>query len=307
MNRKSTFLGWSRALALGLGLWATAGALPASEANTTKTKWAERWITNVIEVTMPTNRFVDEYRTNWVARVRTNLVDVYTTNWTMRTVKRPVTVNAMWTNTVVAYRTNLIAWTLTNTVPVSVVRTNVVTRYHTNFSTINLTNWVTVLMFKTNWITQPVTNQVQVDLPVHQAAVPSTATAVPAEATPVKATATKTETLAPNGHWSGPLAILASRTTRPPAKGLVEVRMKVRYIGNGPATPKVQSWRIEREDGAVFIFGQEQEFVRQLPVGKYTVEARLRAEQQGQLLIVRGTLSVTASDALIQQRLLAKK
>ena len=103
------------------------------------------------------------------------------------------------------------------------------------------------------------------------------------------------------------LAILASRTTRPPANGLIEVLMRVRYAGNGGLAPKVQSWRIEREDGAVFLFGQEQEFLRQLPAGKYSVEARLRAEQEGQLFIARGTLSVTATEATIQQRLLARK
>jgi hypothetical protein len=303
MSGKPVLGGLALLSALTLALCAPELSLSASEASVTRTNWAERWITNVIEVTMPTNRFVNEYHTNWVPQVRTTTIDVYATNWSMRTVTNHIMVEALWTNTVVAYKTNVITRTLTNSVAVNLLQTNVLDRYHTNWSTLNLTNWVTVIMFKTNWLTQPVTNVAQVDMSSR----PATALPAPSEVVSLKEPVVEAAPPAPAGGPSAPLVILATRTTRPPANNLVEVQMKVRWAGNGSAQLRVQSWRIQREDGAVFMFGQEQEFLRQLPVGKYTVEARLKAEEDGPLYVARGTLSVTLHDAVIHQRLLAKK
>ena len=64
---------------------------------------------------------------------------------------------------------------------------------------------------------------------------------------------------------------------------------------------------MEREDGAILLFGQDQQFKRPLPVGKYKVEAKLKAEGDDPPLSVRGTLSVTLREATIQPRLLVKK
>jgi hypothetical protein len=69
----------------------------------------------------------------------------------------------------------------------------------------------------------------------------------------------------------------------------------------------VQLWRVEREDGAVLLFGQDQEFQRQLPVGKYKVEARLQRDGDDPPVSARGTLSVTARNTVIQPRLLVQK
>ncbi len=49
------------------------------------------------------------------------------------------------------------------------------------------------------------------------------------------------------------------------------------------------------------------EFKRELEVGKYKVEARLKAVGNNPPLVARGTLSVTRQGAVIQPRLLAKK
>jgi len=329
MHGNTTMIRLVRAVSVSLVLWASGQSLVGAEVNFTRTNRFDNWITNVIEVRMPDNRFVNEYHTNWVTQLRTNIVDVYATNRVTRTLTNPVVVEARWTNyvtayetnwnmrkltnlvmvqasrtnVVVLYQTNLTTRTLTNRVAVNVLLTNSVDRYHTNWSTLSLTNWETVVLFKTNWITQPVTNVVQIDLPPRPAA---TALAAVAAVEPNEAIV-ETASAVSAGAWAGPLAIEAARTTRPPANELVEVQLKARWNGNATTPLQVQSWRVEREDGAVLLFGQEQAFKRQLPVGKYKVEAKVRAEGDNPLLSARGTLLVTTREAVIQQRLLAKK
>jgi hypothetical protein len=268
----------------------------------TRTNWVERWITNVINVQMPENRFVNEYHTNWVTQLRTNVVDVYATNWTMCKLTNHVEVAASWTNHVTAYHTNLTTRTLTNLVAVNLQLTNIMDRYQTNWSTLNLTNWETLVMFKTNWITQPMTNVVQIDLPTRAAATP----AAPSETVEPQQAPAETASPVPAG-WAGPLAIEAVRTSRSLANDLFEVQLKVRRTDNTPGPVQVRSWRVEREDGAVLVVGQEQQFKRPLPVGKYKVEAKLKAVGDDPALSVRGTLSVTLNQATVQPRLLAKK
>lgn len=292
-----------RVVAVSLALWASGLSLIGVEANVTRTNWFDRWITNVIEVRMPANRFVNEYRTNWVTQLRTNVIDVYATNRVTRTLTNPVVVEATETNVVTAYETNWSMRTLTNWVAVNVLRTNFVDRYQTNWSTLNLTNWETVVLFKTNWITQAVTNVVQTDRPNR----PAATVAALREAVEPKEARVETAPPAPAVVWTGPLAIEAARTARPPANNLVEVLLKVRWTGNTAAPLWVQNWRVEREDGAILLFGQDREFKRQLPVGKYKVEARLKGEGDNPPLVARGTLSVTTAVATIQQRLLVKK
>ena len=292
-----------RVLAVGLSLGAFGPSLSGAEVTVTRTNRVERWITNVIEIQMPENRFVNEYRTNWVTQMRTNIVDVYATNWTMLKLTNQVEVEATWTNHVTAYQTNWNTKTLTNHVTLNLVRTNYVDQYRTNWSVLNLTNWNTLVLFKTNWITQPVTNVIAIDLPNPQtaAATASSGVAEPEE------TPAETASPAPAGAWAGPLAIEAARTRRPPANDLVEVHLKVRRTDSAATPLRVQNWRVEREDGAVLLFGQDQEFKRQLPIGKYKVEAKLKGEGDTPPASVRGTLSVTTHDAVIQQRLLVKK
>jgi len=293
----------ARVLAVSLVLCASGWPLTGAEVTITRTNSVERWITNVIDVRMPVNRFVNEYHTNWVTELRTNIVDIYATNWAMRMLTNQVEVKATWTNHVTAYHTNLIPRNVTNHVAVNLVRTNFVDRYHTNWSTLNLTNWETVVLFKTNLITQPVTNVVQIDLPVR----PVAAAPAPSEVVEPQEAPLETAFSASTTTWAGPLTIEAVRTARPPANDLVEVRMKVRWTGNTTAPLRVQHWRVEREDGAVLLFGQDQEFKRQLPVGKYKVEAKLKPEGDNPPVSARGTLSVTAREAVIQPRLLVRK
>lgn len=238
-------------LTITVALWASGPSLAGEEVTITRTNCVERWITNEIEVRMPVNRFVNEYRTNWVTQLRTNVVDVYVTNWAVQ----------------------------------------------------NLTNWQTVVLFKTNWLTQPVTNLVEIDLPSRTVAV----AAVPSKVVQPKEAPPETAPPAPATAWAGPLAIEAARTAQPPANGLVEVEMQVRRTDNTPAPPQVQQWRVEREDGAILLFAQEQDFKRQLPLGKYKVETKLKTEGDNPPLSVRGTLSVTTREAVVQPRLVARK
>ena len=303
MNTDATLVGLRRAFLLSLLFGLPSQLLTGAEITVTRTNLVERWITNVIDVRMPLNRFVNEYRTNWVTQFQTNVVEVYATNWTMVKETNQVEVAATWTNQVTAYRTNWTSWYVTNQVAVNLVRTNVVDRYHTNWSTLNLTNWQSVVLFKTNWVAQPVTNLVQIDLPAR----PVAATPVPDEVVEPKSAPEGTVVSASATAWTGPLTIEAVRTAQPPVNELVEVRMKVRWNSNTSNPLQVQHWRVEREDGAVLLFGQEQEFKRQLPVGKYKVEARLKPEGDNPALSAKGTLSVTIREATIQPRLLVKR
>ncbi len=287
MNGISAMMGRIVVFTFGVMIWASGFTLGASEANATHTSGSERWITNVIGITMPTYRFVNEYHTNW----------------SMQTITNPVMVEACWTNTVVEYRTNWITRTQIKPVNVTVFQTNLVNRYRTNWDTLTVTNWKAVVLFKTNWVTVPVTNVVEVEVAARRPApaAESRGAAVP-EATLVAPAAP-----ASAGAWKGPLVIEAARTARPPADNQVEVQLRVRRNGGSPAPLQVQSWRIEGEGGEVFLIGQEQEFKRQWPVGNYKVEVRLKSEADNSPTSVRGTLSLTARDAIIQPRLLVRK
>ncbi len=306
MIRNAALVRMARIPALALALWMPALALPAAETTITRTNWVDRWITNVIEVRMPVNRFVNEFHTNRVTRFHTNIVNVYVTNHVTRTLTNSVVVDAVVTNFVVGYQTNLIMRTQTNYVAVNLLQTNLLDQYQTNWSVLNLTNWETVVLFRTNWIVQPATNVVQIELPNPAAAevTPTIETTAPKQAP----AATPAEAPAPAPvAWNGPLAIEAAQTTRLSANNMVEVQLKVRWTGNDAAPPQVRHWRIEREDAAILLFGQEQEFKRQLPLGKYKVEARLKAPGDDLPPAVRGSLVVSANDAVIQPRLLVKK
>ena len=302
MNGNAAILVLLRISALILALTASSLPLAGAEVAVTQTNLVERWITNVITIQMPENRFVDQYHTNWVAQTQTNIVEVYATNWTMVKQTNEVEVAATWTNFVTAYHTNLTTKTRTNLVTLNLVRTNLVDRYHTNWSTLTLTNWETLVLFKTNWVTQPMTNVVQVDLPARPAATPA-ATTVAAE--PQEATVEPASPV-PSG-WAGSVAIEAVRTSRPAVNDLVEVQLKVRRTDSTTRPLQVQSWRVEREDGAVLLVGQDQQFKRPLPVGKYKVEAKLKAEGDDPPRSVRGTLSLTLREATVQPRLLVRK
>jgi hypothetical protein len=267
-----------RLFTVALILHAAGSSVLGVEGAVTRTNWVDRSITNFIEVRMPLNRFVNEYHTNWIPQLRTNVIDLYVTNQVTRT--------------------------LTNRMVVDALRTNFVTAYQTNWQTLNLTRWQTVVVMKTNWLTQPVTNLVQVDLPTNAA--PESEAGVPNNGVAPNEPSAETSLPSTTSPSTEALILQAARTARPPANDQIEVQLKVKANTAAPSL-RIQQWRIEREDGAILCFGQDQEFKRELPAGRYKVEVKARLDEASPLLSARGTLAVTPTAAVIQQKLAAKK
>jgi hypothetical protein len=309
-------------LAALLVFWHGAGR--ADTYDITSTNLVDTWVTNLIEVRIPRNHFVNQYRTNWVERfgtntigryatnwhsvtltnfipvevVSTNQVKAYLTNWAKVTLTNKIAVDAYRTNFVDGYRTNWKTFLLTKDVVVDVLRTNFVDQYRTNWKTLTFTNWETVLVMRTNWVNQPVTNLVQIDLAASGAAAPAPKPA------PIEPMNNKVETsAAPRGAtWTEAVMFEATRTGRQAKNGQVEVQLKARWK-NGDESLQVQQWRIQGVDGAILCLGQEQQFRRELPVGKYRVEVKLQRDSSAPLLVARGELEVMAGEALIHEQL----
>jgi len=240
-----------------------ASPLRVETVNETQTSWIPRVITNVIEVRIPTNIFVNVFRTNLVETVRSNVVNVYQTNWTDRTETRVV--------------------------PVELTRTNFVTRYQTNLHTLNLTNWESVLVMKTNRVAQRVPNVVEIDLP-----------AGPADAVKTPALSQTSIGAATSGTAEG-LTLETATTGKIAVNDLVEVQFKLKSADG--ATPRLASceWRVERTDGSVLLFGQEPEFKREVPLGTYRIEAKTRATASSPFVRVRGVVEVTDREVIPQR------
>ena len=322
MNGHAAFVRTVRVLAVILSLCGGESSVFGLEVNLTRTNWVERWITNLIEVRMPLNRFVNEYHTNWVTQVQTNVINVYATNQLTRTVTNRFVVDAFRTNfvtacqtnwetldltnwqTVIVMKTNWFAQTLTNQFLVEAIQTNFVTAYQTNRKTMDVTNWQTAIVMKTNWVTQVATNLVQVDMPSPSAA---PAAAAEVEVAEQKEARAEVSSSPPAAVLAGSIVLEAARTARPPNKDQVEVQLKVRGNGNSASLLQVQKWRVEREDRTILCFGQDPEFKRELPAGRYKVEVKIRQDEDGAMLTVRGTLVLTPGEAVIQQNLAAKR
>ncbi len=249
-----------------------------------------RVITNVIEVWVPTNVFVNVYHTNQFAAQRTNVFDVYRTNWVSRTLTNTIAVELRQTNLVTRYQTNLVTGYQTNLN--TFTRTNLVTRQRTNVNTFSLTNWQTVLVFKTNWITRPIANLVQIDVPVDQAVTAPAAAGV--ESKGEVATAIAAPTTASTG---GPI-LEARRTAKPSVNGQAEISLKLKSAGN--ETPKFlsQEWQVERSDRSVLLFGRGPEFRREVPLGTYKVEVKTRSTEDSPLVRVRGNFEVLRDEVI---------
>jgi hypothetical protein len=294
----------------------------AAQTTVTRTNFVERWITNVVEVRMPTNVFVNSYQTNWVEQRRTNLIDLYVTNrlsinalrtntiqsfrtnWGLTYLTNDIRVDAYRTNFVPVYHTNWKAIYLTNQIAVQGFQTNFVDRFQTNYKTLHFTNWQNVLVMKTNWITVPVTNTVTIDLLTNRVSATENAP-TPTPAAEPKPIATSWLPL--NGAvLTEDLTLEASSTSRV-VNDQLEVQVKVRWTSDSSNPLVVQQWRVERTDGSVLTFGQDQVFKRPLPPGKYKVEVRARRDGRGPLFAVRGTLVVGARDAIMQQNLTAQR
>jgi hypothetical protein len=289
-------------------------SINGAETYVTRTNWVEKAITNVVEVRMPKNIFVNEYHTNWVEQVQTNVVvrelprkvvvdfvhtnvsTHYTTNYINKSEERTVYIDVLSTNFVDHFRTNVKFLHLTNDVAVNLVKTNFVDRFRTNWQTLNFTNFQTVLVMKTNWVTQRVTNVVQIDSPVRSTpASSSTVAAAKPERQPLRAAANTAD---------GPI-LEGAKTGNQPENNLVEVLLKVRWPADASDAPKVQQWKIEGQDGAFMSVGQEQTFKKELPVGTYKIEATLKSTPPAQVL--RGTLVVTANEVVVRQKTTGKK
>ena len=74
------FLAAAVTLALAVAAAPASGGAAADSVTVLRTNWTSRVITNVVEVRVPTNIFVTEYRTNSFTVVRTNVVNVFQTN-----------------------------------------------------------------------------------------------------------------------------------------------------------------------------------------------------------------------------------
>ena len=262
--------------ARGLVLLTILGAsiVRGKEVNVAHTNLVERWITNMIEVKAPANHFVNQYHTNWVDRFWTNVVDVYSTNHVTRVA--------------------------TNRIVIDAFRTNFVQAYQTNLKTLHLTNWTTVLVLRTNWVTQQITNVVDLDLPAKGSGKGSPhASNQPSDSA---ASLAQNDSIRSEGHISQPLSIAAGKIPRLLPNNQIEVKLIVHWTNDTTAPVQVHQWRVEREDGTILCFGQEQEFKRGLPAGKYKVKVRAQRELNGPLLAALGTLAVTPSEVVWQQK-----
>jgi hypothetical protein len=241
---------------------------------------------------------------------QTNVIDVYRTNWVTRTRTNTIAIEQAQTNLVIAYQTNLniitltnwetallfkTNWatkTLTNSVMVEQTRTNLITRYQTNVNTLTLSNWETVLVIKTNRVKQLVTKLVEANLP----AAPADVVKAPGGAESKVATATASGTLESGTGWT----VEAARTEKPPFGNQVEVQLKLKSAGNAVSTLLLPEWRVERADGSVLLFGQGQEFKREMPPGTYKVQVTARLAEGSPSELVRASLEVTREGVSIK-------
>jgi hypothetical protein len=225
----------------------------------------------------------------------------YSTNYINKALPRMVAVDLVFTNFVDFYKTNVKILRLTNDFAINLVETNVVDQYRTNWQTLTFTNFETVLVMKTNWVTQLVTNVVRIDLP---------APATQPQPAPPHAAASKAERELPKSSTAsvidGPV-LEGAKTGGRSDNSLVEVLLKVRWPTDTADAPPVQQWKIEREDGAFMSFGQEQIFKKELPVGSYKIEAKLQWESDAPVLMLRGTMVVTANEVVVHQKAGGKK
>jgi len=297
--------------------------LPANAAgpvivNTTITNALNRYLTNVIEITIPNNVFVDEFRTNRVRRDVTNLIDLYQTNLVLQYRTNVLTVDRYATNLVTAWHTNVKTLTLTNWENHVLIRTNVltvdryatnlVTAWRTNEKTLNLTNWVNrpvtnvveltrtnfivltvtnwepVTVIVTNFVSRPITSSAETPQPIPAAApalIPA-ATGTPApDAEPLP-------TASAAGLDRG-LELDLTHVGAPTRPGQFPIRLTLLSASGDPLS--VSEWRVEKTDGGGLMVGTKTEFSTVLPAGIYRITARVRAAD-GTTKNVRGTTEV---------------
>jgi hypothetical protein len=294
--------------------------LTASSTNVTA-----RYITNLIQVSIPTNIFVDEFRTNWVRRDITNIVALFRTNLFPWTRTNTLVVSRYITNAVTTYRTNLNTITQTNWETVVVNRTNTITKpvtkvvehtntllvektltnfvmafqtnfaraFRTNYKNLTLTNWETVLVMKTNWISRPVTNVVEIEMPAAPAA---TTIAIATPAAPARASTEPPITASATALLQG-LEFDLTHLGAPEHPGNFPVRLVLLSAGGVPLP--VFEWRMEKIDGSALMGGARPEFTGTLPAGTYKVVARIRVND-GSIRTIRGSTEVKADASTVR-------
>lgn len=250
-------------------------AQAARETYLTRTNLTERWITNVIEVSVPLNKFVDVYTTNVVDRFITNTLPVDLTN----TIK----VTAYRTNVFDAYSTNLVRVDATNVIPV--------TAYRTNVHTLNLTNFESVLVFQTNWVKTTLTNVSTVSMPLPAptgAAAASTPLATP-EPLPLR-TPPSASVVAASG--SGAIVISGAGTGKSSVARYAEVKLVAAWRGASTEPMNVLQWKVESETSSVMAYSQDREFKREMPFGTYKVEIKATRGANAAVLVGKGVLRI---------------
>src|SRR6266446_1474954 len=104
MNPNACLRRCAQLILLSVVFTASGSLMAGAEIDVARTNWTERWITNFIDVRMPTNIFVDEFHTNWLRQFVTNVVDVYATNWIKQEVTNVISVPATRTVRVTEYK-----------------------------------------------------------------------------------------------------------------------------------------------------------------------------------------------------------
>jgi hypothetical protein len=285
---------------------------------TSTTNWTARFITNVIEVSIPNIIFVDEYRTNWLRRDLTNVIDLFKTNLVTQFRTNLLTADRYHTNVVIAWRTNLKTLTLTNwenvvlirtnwvnqpvtnvveftnTILAVVYRTNLVHGFSTNYKTLTLTNWESLVVTTTNWVTRPATNLAGIEpSPAPAPAIAAAATA----ATPTPAPNTEPVPTARAADLAQKLELDLVHIGAPGRPGQFPIRLTL--LSSSGSTLPVLEWRVEKTGGGALMVGSRAEFTAALPVGIYRVVARVRSDD-GTTRNIRGDTEVKADASAIR-------
>ena len=211
--------------------------------NTTITNALTRYLTNVIEVSVPKNVFVDQFRTNQVRREVTNVIDLYQTNMVAR------------------------------------YRTNIVDQYRTNLLTVTLTNWENLVVIRTNWVTQAVTNVVEftrTNVVRHTVNTTNVVTSTgPAETSkPTLATAAASQSAPRAADLERGLELDLTHVGVPKDPGQFPIRLTL-LSATGDTLPVIE-WQVEKSNGGGLMVGAKAEFATVLPAGSYRITARVR-------------------------------
>ena len=276
----------------------------ASDVTLTRTNFIDRFITNVVEVRMPRNIFVNSYETNYVEAYRTNRVNAFQTNYLTRFETNRTTVNKFWTNLVQVLQTNYATIQLTNTLDVNQFRTNYSQVTHTNFQTLYFTNYQDVLVMRSKRVTVPVTTFVQHPSPIAQkvaAVAKSAQTNAPAK--PATAQFLPTP---PAPILSDDFRIEVYRPSRKTADGHYTIDLKVQPLADA-ARVTVQQWKVEREDGAVLCFTSDQYFTRELLPGHYRVQVLVRLPKESDVFAARASLTVGPTGVAVDPHHFARR